>query len=229
MLDVLIVGAHPDDAEIGMGGAIASFVAQGLSVGILDVTDGEPTPRGTPERRAREAAEAARRLGVVWRRTLDIPNRYVQDTIGNRRKLAEVMREVRPRIVFGPYWEDAHPDHIAVSRLVDAARFYAKLTKTDMAGEPYYPPKVYYYFCNHWKLHPQPAFILDVSDTFETKMAALRAYESQLVEGRPDPEAIFETIRVRGRYWGHLLGVRYGEPFTTREPVGLRSLRDVVF
>lgn len=227
MLDILVIGAHPDDAEIGMGGAIACFVAEGLRVGILDVTNGEPTPHGTPERRAAEAAEAAKILGVV-RRTLDIPNRYVQDTVENRKKIAEVIREWRPDVIFAPYWEDAHPDHIAVSRLADAARFYAKLTKTDMAGEPFYPRKMLYYFCSHWRLHPDPAFILDVSDGFETKMAAVEAYRSQLVEGRPDPAAVFTGIRNRGRYWGQLIGVEYGEPFTSREKIGLRSLRDVV-
>lgn len=227
MLDILVIGAHPDDAEIGMGGAIACFVAEGLRVGILDVTNGEPTPHGTPERRAAEAAQAAEILGVV-RRTLDIPNRYVQDTVENRKKIAEVIREWRPQIIFAPYWEDAHPDHIAVSRLADAARFYAKLTKTDMAGEPFYPRRVFYYFCSHWRLHPDPAFILDVTAGFETKMAAVEAYRSQLVEGRPDPAAVFTGIRNRARYWGQLIGVEYGEPFTTREKIGLRSLRDVL-
>lgn len=228
MLDVLAVGAHPDDVEIGMGGAIACFVREGLKVGILDVTNGEPTPYGTPERRAEEAAKAAEILGVACRRTLTVPNRYVQDTIGNRKRIAEVFREWRPRTVFAPYWEDAHPDHIAVSRLVDAARFYAKLVKTDMAGEPFYPPKVLYYFCSHWRLHPKPSFILDVTPGFETKMAAVEAYTSQLVEGRPDPAAIFFGIRTRGRYWGQLIGAEYGEPFASREEIGLRSIRDLV-
>ena len=227
MLDVLAIGAHPDDVEIGMGGAIACFVAEGLKVGILDLTNGEPTPYGTPERRAAEAALAAQRLGVAVRETLDIPNRYVEDSVENRIKVAEVLRRLRPRILFAPYWEDAHPDHIAASRLVDAARFYAKLTKTDMKGEPFYPQKVFYYFCTHWRLHPKPSFILDVTAGFERKMAALEAYESQFVQGRPDPAAIFGGVRARAEYWGQLIGARYGEPFTCREEIGLRSLRDV--
>lgn len=230
MLDILVIGAHPDDAEIGMGGAIACFVAEGLRVGILDVTNGEPTPHGTPERRAAEAAEAAKILGVV-RRTLDIPNRYVQDTVENRKKIAEVIREWRPDVIFAPYWEDAHPDHIAVSRLADAARFYAKLTKTEMKGEPFYPNRIFYFFSNHLRgLHPKPAFILDVSAQMETKMAAVRCYYTQFEKGRPEGAgpAFYELVRSRNAYWGSLIGTQYGEPFTSREEIGLLGIRELV-
>ncbi len=138
---VLAIGAHPDDVEIGMGGTIAALVAAGHRVTILDLTNGEPTPMGSPERRRAESEEAARVLGVARRITLGLPNRYLEDTVENRTAVAEVIREVRPELLFIPYWVDAHPDHVAAERLSEAARFYAKLTKTEMRGEPFYPAR----------------------------------------------------------------------------------------
>src|ERR1700760_4723909 len=117
MLDILVIAPHPDDAELGMAGAILKFKKEGRRVGILDLTSGEPTPHGTPEIRKRETAAATAILGIDWRE--------------NRAKLAGVIRQQRPRWLFAPYWVDAHPDHIAATELVDAARFWSKLTKTD--------------------------------------------------------------------------------------------------
>jgi len=128
MAELLVIGAHPDDVEIGMGGAIATFVHEGHGITILDLTDGEPTPMGSPEARRAESEAAARTLGVGRRITLPLPNRYLMDTVENRIAVAEVVREVRPEVVFLPYGIDAHPDHIAAERLGEAARFYAKLT-----------------------------------------------------------------------------------------------------
>ncbi len=170
MLDVLAIGAHPDDVELGMGGAIGVFLAEGLKVGVLDLTNGEPTPFGSPEERAQEAAAAAQALGVTVRRTLPLTNRELADTVEARRMVAEVIREWRPRTLFVHYWDDAHPDHVAACRLCEAARFYAKLTKTDMRGEPFYPERMFYFFSNHLRgLHPKPAFIIDISDHMDSE------------------------------------------------------------
>jgi LmbE family N-acetylglucosaminyl deacetylase len=128
MKTIMCVGAHPDDVEMGMGGTVALLVDQGYDVLILDLTNGEPTPYGSPEIRKKESEEAAKVLGVK-RITLDLPNRYLEDTIENRKKIAAIIRDFRPKYIFAPYFEDAHPDHIAASKLVDASRFYAKLTK----------------------------------------------------------------------------------------------------
>ncbi len=140
MLDVLVIAPHPDDAELGMAGSILRFKDQGMRVGVLDLTSGEPTPHGTPEIRARETAAATKILQLDFRENLDLPNRSLEPTLQARRQLAEVFRRVRPAWLFAPYWVDAHPDHVAATQLVEAARFWSKLTKTEMAGEPFHPP-----------------------------------------------------------------------------------------
>lgn len=227
MLDVLAIGAHPDDVEIGLGGTLARLVSQGYAVGILDLTNGEPTPFGSvPERKA-ESEAAAKVLQVAKRITLDLPNRELQDTIEARRKVAEVLRVERPHTLFVHYWDDAHPDHVAASRLCDAARFYAKLTKTKMAGEPWLPKRTYYYFSIHLRLHPDPAFIMDITDQIEQKIESVRCYYTQFVKGRGET-GFFDGLRDKARYWGELIGTRYGEPFAVREKIGLSGLRELV-
>lgn len=224
---ILAVGAHPDDVEIGMGGTILALVAQGHAVMICDLTDGEPTPRGTPERRAAEAAAAARLLGVERRVTLPLPNRMLADTIENRKLLAGVIREVRPDRLFIPYWVDAHPDHVAACTLAEAARFFAKLTKTDIPGEPHLPPRVLHFFSTHYDLHVKPAFLFDISDHFDRKVAAVTSYASQFDLDQPDP-GIVRYLRTANTYWGSLIGRPYAEAFASREEVGLRSLDALV-
>jgi bacillithiol biosynthesis deacetylase BshB1 len=223
-LDVLVVAPHPDDAEISVGGTILKCKSLGLRVGVVELTNGEPTPRGTPERRAAETAAATRALGLDWRTNLGLPNRQLEATLTARRKLAEVFRLMRPRIILAPYWEDSHPDHVSASALCDAARFWAKLSRTDLAGGPFHPPKIYYYWSIHLRIHPQPAFVLDVTGHIEGKLAAVQCFESQL-----DPAAKFPTllddIRDRARFWGWAIHRAYGEPFASRETIGLDDLR----
>src|SRR5262245_61504706 len=122
-LDLLVVAPHPDDAEIGVGGTLLAAKARGLRTGVLDLTSGEPTPFGSLEMRAKETAAATDVLKLDWRDNLGLPNRSLEPTLAARRALAAAFRLTRPRIIFAPYWEDAHPDHIAASQLVDAARF----------------------------------------------------------------------------------------------------------
>ncbi len=229
MLDVLIIAPHPDDAELGMGGAILKFLAEGLRVGVLDLTDGEPTPHGSTEIRRRETAAASDSLGLEWRENLGLPNRRLEATLDARHQLAGVFRRTRPRWLFAPYWEDAHPDHLAATALVEAARFWSKLTKCDIPGEPHHPERVFHYFCVHLRLTPQPAFVLDISDQWEQKLAAIRCYESQFVTGRPtEPPTFVDQLRDEAAYWGKTIGRRYGEPFACREPLGLASMRELV-
>src|SRR3954453_16801676 len=118
-LDHLVIAPHPDDAELGMGGTIALLLAGGARVGVLDLTDGEPTPFGSPEIRARETAEATAALGLSWRGTLGLINRRRDAALGARAALAGALRQLRPRCLFAPSWEDVHPDHVAASRLID--------------------------------------------------------------------------------------------------------------
>ena len=230
MLDILVIAPHPDDAELGMGGTILKFVEEGQRVGVLDLTSGEPTPHGSEEIRARETAAATQILRIPWRDNLGLPNRSLEPTLENRARLAGVIRQQRPRWLFAPYWVDAHPDHVAATRLVEDARFWAKLTKTDLPGEPFHPQRIYNYFCAHLRLAPQPAFVMDISRYWQQKLAALECYESQFVTGRPaDPPTFLERLRDgSGAYWGSLIGTDYGEPFTCREPLGLSSMASVV-
>lgn len=229
MLDVLVVSPHPDDAELGMGGAILKFKAEGLTVGVLDLTNGEPTPLGTPEVRLRESDAATRILGLDWRENLGLTNRSLEATLTARAELAGVFRQTRPRWIFAPYWIDAHPDHVAATQLIEAARFWAKLTKTDMPGEPFYPERILYYYCVHLHIIPQPAFVLDISDYWDKKRAAIECYHSQFIAGKSqEPPTLLDRLSHLASTWGWSIGVRYGEAFTSREPVGLRSLRDLV-
>jgi bacillithiol biosynthesis deacetylase BshB1 len=228
-LDVLIIAPHPDDAELGMGGAIIKLLGEGQAVGILDLTDGEPTPFGSPEIRRRETAAATAVLGVPWRENLGLPNRQLTATLEARRKLAAVIRRTRPRWLFAPYWVDAHPDHVAATELVAAARFEAKLTKTDLSGQPHYPERIYHYFCVHLKLAPQPAFVLDISHHWEQKLASIQCYHSQFIEGRStEPPTFLDRLRDEAAYWGKTIGTRYGEPFASREPLGMASMHGLV-
>lgn len=229
MLDILVIAPHPDDAELGMGGTILKLKAEGLRVGVLDLTDGEPTPHGSPEVRQRETAAATKILGLDWRENLGLANRSLQPTLEARAQLAGVIRQQRPRWLFAPYWVDAHPDHVAATELVEAARFWAKLTKSDLPGEPHHPERIYNYFCVHLKLVPQPAFVLDISREWEKKLAAIRSYESQFIIGRPaEPPTFLDRLRDEAAYWGKTIGTKYGEPFACREPIGLGSLAGLI-
>lgn len=228
-LDYLVISAHPDDAELGVGGTILALKAQGFRVGILDLTSGEPTPHGSEEIRRDETAQASTVLGIDWRGNLGLANRALVADLDARKRLASQIRLLRPRILLAHYWEDAHPDHVAASALADAARFWAKLSKTDMPGEPHFPARILYYFSVHLRLHIQPSFVTDISPYLDRKMEALACYRSQFTQGKPPgTPTVLDEVRDVSRYWGWTIGTRYGEPFLTKEKVGLRSLGDLL-
>jgi bacillithiol biosynthesis deacetylase BshB1 len=227
-LDYLVIACHPDDAELCVGGAILSLKAQGARVGVLDLTDGEPTPHGTREIRQRECNAATEILGLDWRGNLGLPNRSLTADLDARKAVASVIRQLRPRVLISHSWEDAHPDHVAASALVDAARFWAKLSKTDMLGVPHYPAKILYFPSMHLRHHVKPAFILDVTAYHARKMQAIQCYHSQFIAGRPTTAPTFmDDIDARARYFGWLIGVQFGEPFLSREEVGVRDLQQL--
>lgn len=229
-LDVLVVSPHPDDAEISVGGTILKALKQGKRVGVVELTDGEPTPHGTPERRRAETSNATAVLGLTWRHQLDLPNRSLENDLAARRKLAGIFRFTRPRVILAPYWEDAHPDHVAASALVDAARFWSKLSRSDIPGEPYHPPRIYYFWSIHLRIHPKPAFVVDISDEMDQKMTAVECYVSQLIEGRsPEPPTLLDDIRDRARYWGWSIHCRYGEPFAAREEIRVQEIDSIIW
>lgn len=228
-LDVLVIAPHPDDAELGMGGGILRLLASGKTVGVLDLTNGEPTPHGSPEIRAAETEAATNLLGLSWRDNLGLPNRSVEATLEARKKLAGVIRLTCPTWLFSPFWTDAHPDHVAATQLVEAARFWAKLSNTDMPGEPFHPQRIYNYYCVHLKMHATPAFVLDISEYWEQKLESIRCYHSQFIKGREQLDPHFlDQLRDEASYWGRSIGVKYGEPFTSREPVGMSDFDSLI-
>ncbi|MCA9075356.1 MAG: bacillithiol biosynthesis deacetylase BshB1 [Planctomycetaceae bacterium] len=225
-LDVLVVAPHPDDAEISVGGTILQCKSLGMTVGVLELTNGEPTPHGTEQLRAEETAASTKVLELDWRHNLGLPNRSLENDLAARRELAGIFRFARPRIILAPYWEDAHPDHVAASALCDAARFWAKLSRSDLPGEPFHPPRIYYFWSIHLRIHPKPAFVVDISPHIDRKMEAVKCFASQVITGRStEHPTLLDDIKDRGRYWGWTIGTAYAEPFASREEIGLSDLR----
>jgi len=222
LFDAVCIGAHPDDVEIGMGATVAKMTAAGKRIAIVDLTNGEPTPHGSIEIRAAESQRAAQILGVEVRRTLSQRNRYLFDTVEARTELAEVLRELRPRMLFIPYPTDAHPDHIAASQIALAARFYSKFTKTEMSGEPFYPLRVFRYMAVHMRIAAEPSFIVECAEYLPQKLEALAAYESQFTVNTANA-GIVESMRVHAAMWGGMANVAAGEPFFSLEPIAVSS------
>jgi bacillithiol biosynthesis deacetylase BshB1 len=220
---VMVIAPHQDDAEIGMGGTIAALRRECARIVIVDLSDGEPTPHGSSEIRARETKAASQILKVDERELLGLRNREIMDSVESRNKLAACIRKYRPTIIFGPHWDDVHPDHVQASALVDAARFYAKFVKTDLPYEPWHAPTQFYFFSTHMKVRVEPSFVYDISQTLEAKMAAIRAFESQFVVNAKNSEKLTE-IETEARYWGHQIGVEAGEPFVSRENIRVEGV-----
>jgi LmbE family N-acetylglucosaminyl deacetylase len=241
MARILVIAPHPDDAEIGMGGTIALLADQGHDVLILDLTDGCPTPVGDRPTRLREADDALHALASprVSRLMLDLPNRRVTHTLEARHKVAWVIRAHRAQVLFLPHPEDAHPDHLAGTRIAEDARFDAKLTGLELPppaqgpgptprppltpGPPIYPRWVFYYYCSHLKRVPDPTFIMDTSATQERKRRSLAAYRSQF-ELNPANAGLLARLDAQDAYFGSRIGTPAGEPFWCREPLGLSGL-----
>jgi bacillithiol biosynthesis deacetylase BshB1 len=225
MSSIVVVGPHPDDQELGMGGAIARLAKQGHAVHLIDMTNGEPTPFGSVEIRAREAAEAAQVLGVS-RSLLGLKNREVVHDIASRHKLAALYRVHRPNVIFVPFPIDAHPDHVAVTRIAEDARFDAKLSKTDIPGDPWYPKRIIYYFCTHLRMSFQPTFCIDISAEIDQKLESIARYKSQFTSNAAgDVPAQVKTLN---GYFGTRIATAYAEPFFTHEVLGLSGLSELV-
>src|SRR2546423_2974611 len=212
MASILVIGPHPDDEELGMGGSIIRLVSQGHRVHIVDMTNGEPTPFGSVETRARESAAAAKVMGVE-RTLLGLKNREVVHDIQSRHKLAAVVRIHRPDWMFVPYLIDAHPDHVAVTKIAEDARFDAKLSKSTIAGEPWYPKRIIYYFCTHLRMNFVPTFCIDVTAQMDQKLKAVACYESQF-KSNAAGEVAGVVGALDGFFWGGT-GAAYAEPLFT--------------
>jgi bacillithiol biosynthesis deacetylase BshB1 len=234
-LDVLAVGAHPDDVEIACGGTLAKLVRQGHRVGIVDLTDGEPTPRSPgPDVRLAEAHAAARALGIEHRVTLDLPNRRLFDTFEARVLVANEIRRHRPKLVIGLEGKtpQASPDHWQAMQITDAAVFYARLTKWDheFSGLPPHSVSWQLYATlarpDQWLPNQPAGIIVDISDTLEQKVAAVRCYETQFP---PEKAHVFEQITTGARFLGLMAGIDAGELLLATRPRATRDLmRDLV-
>ena len=226
MLKILAISPHPDDVELGMGGSILKFTNVGHQVIIVDLSDGESASQGNSETRKKESIKSSRILGIEERITLDFPNNYLRNEIESREELTKIIRNIRPDILFAPYWVDPDPDHIAVSKLCDAARFLGKVTNTEIKGKPFYVNKVYYYSASRSKQHFSPSFIIDINKEMGMKIEAIKAYLSQFGHS-PENNQIFELVSNNNRYWGSLIGTKFGEAFITREEIGLRDIEAI--
>jgi len=234
-LDVIAVGAHPDDVEIACGGTLARLAQQGYHVGIVDLTDGEPTPlTNDPAERLEEARQAAETLGVEVRVTLDLPNRRVFDTFEARVKLATEFRKYRPRLVLGLGEKTplASPDHWQAMQITDASVFYARLTKWDEHFDGLPPhiiaAQLYYTLAFHATESMSGAgeMLVDISDTLETKLTAVRCYASQFP---PEKQSIFERIASSAQRLGPTAGFPAAELFCSTRPLGTQDLMAAVF
>lgn len=229
-LDLLAIAAHPDDVELTCGGTLIKMAEHGYKTGILDLTAGEMGTRGTPEIRAREAAAAARILGVKARENLGIPDSDVQTSRTNQLALAGRIRELRPHTVILPYWEARHPDHYNASLLGYEACFLAGLKQLSLEGQPFRPFKILYATAY---ASVRPSFVVDVTGQFERRRRAILAYASQFRPSKRSlksrvPLAIDrleEEMNSLARHYGQMIGVRYAEPFLVKE---MMQVEDVV-
>lgn len=227
-LDVLVFAAHPDDAELSMGGTIAKLSKSGLKVGIIDFTRGELGTRGSAEIRQKEAFQAAILLKAALRENLDIPDGNIQENQENTTKVVMCIRKFKPKVVFAPYFNDRHPDHFDVSHIVKRAVFSSGLAKVktfdkEKSQDAYRPSKIYYYMQTYTF---QPSFIIDISNCFEDKMKAVKAYSSQFYDPKSvEPEtfisqpSFLKFVESRNQVYGFKIGKSYGEPFFCEEEI----------
>lgn len=228
--DYLVFAAHPDDAELAMGGTIAKLIKQGSRVGIIDLSRGETGTRGTVESRKEEADNASKILGISYRENLALPDGGLQPSPDFISRIVEKIREYKPSVIFAPYHNDRHPDHTGVSIMVKQAMFYTGLEKYETFSngkkqERFRPHKLFYFMQTY---EFDPTFIVDISGTFEAKMNSLRAYGTQFFN--PDvkgPETFISKmnftkyIEARARVFGFHIGKDYGEPFFSEEKIEL--------
>jgi bacillithiol biosynthesis deacetylase BshB1 len=220
MLDLLAIAAHPDDVEQTCGGTLLRMAEAGYRTGIVDLTAGDMGTRGSPEIRVAESADAAKILKVSHRENLHFPDARLENSMAGRMTLAQRVRELRPRTVILPYWEGRHPDHYRTAEMGYEACFLAGLRKIDPYTEPHRPYKIVY---SSLYANVVPSFVVDVTQQFDRRMESLLAYRSQygeVAEGAtlfPDEQEIRDRLSATARFYGNLIGVKYGEPFLVKE------------
>ncbi len=228
-LDALIFAAHPDDAELGVGGTIKNLTKNNFSVGIIDFTKGEMGTRGTIADRQTEAANSGKILGISYRDNFNLPDGKLKVNETSIALAIDKIREYKPTVIFAPYFNDRHPDHIAVSKIIKQAYFFSgvknyKNTTDNIELTSFRPDKLLYYFQAYTF---EPNVIIDISDFFMDKMEAIKAFSSQFYNPKSsEPETFIskpdflEFIEARAKFFGSQIGVKYGEPFFTEEKIG---------
>ena len=226
-LDVLAIAAHPDDVEQTCGGTLLKMSEAGYRTGILDLTAGDMGSRGTPDLRIEESNKAAKCLQVGWRQNLRMPDARLENTIGARMTLAGVIRRIRPRSVILPYWTGRHPDHYRTSELGYEASFLAGLKKLEEDVPPHRPFKILY---ASLYANVTPSFVVDISKQFDRRMEALFAYTSQYGDSEtaaglfPSHKEVEERLAAIARFYGNLIGVKYGEPYVVKEAIEIDDI-----
>ena len=226
-LDILAIAAHPDDVEQTCGGTLIRMAEAGYRTGVLDLTAGDMGTRGTPEQRVIESEAAGKHMLLSWRGNQYMPDARLENTLTARMTLAVKIRELRPRVVILPYWEGRHPDHYTASKLGYEACFLAGLKKLEEYSEPHRPFKIIY---SSVYANVPPSFVVDISAQFERRMAALLSYTSQYgatEEGAtlfPQEEEIRDRLGAIARFYGNLIGARYGEPFVVKEAMRVEDI-----
>lgn len=232
-MDVLAIGAHPDDCELFMGGTLAKLSDLGYQVAIADLSRGERASRGTPETRRQETERASEILGLARRISLDLGDTQIGLNPDHRTDVIRLLRAERPSLIFTHSADERHPDHDRAHRLVREAFFLAHVAGVETGQEPFEPSALIEFLGDNLGVHPTPSFVVAINETFSRKMDALRAYKSQFYNPEfigPDTwhssKGYFEQIEARARYWGSLIGENFGEAFryqgalAVRDPVG---------
>lgn len=230
-LDLLAIAPHPDDVELTCGGTLLKAADQGYKTGILDLTAGEMGTRGTPETRLKEAAKAAKILRVAHRENLRLPDAHLEVTNETKRAVAQRIRALQPHTVILPYWEGRHPDHYTAARLAYEGCFLAGLKQMPIEGEPFRPFKILYSTVYYRQV--RPTFVVDITPYFERRYRAILAYHSQFRPRAKDKRSkvdipldrLHQEVNLIARYYGHLAGVEYAEPFLVKE---VMQVEDVV-
>jgi bacillithiol biosynthesis deacetylase BshB1 len=230
-VDLLAIGPHPDDVELTCGGTLLKMIDAGYSVGILDLTQGEMGTRGTPGLRAEEAEAARVVLGATFRANLNLGDSQLTASIENRMKLAQAIRDARPRTVILPYWAGRHPDHYTAATLGHEACFAAGLKKADLNGEPHRPHKILYSTL-YWDV--PPSFTVDITPYVGRKLEAVHCFQSQfngdmseVVKVYPAWARLVDRIQTQCRFYGHQMGVEYAEPYVVKEVVAVDDVVDM--
>ena len=220
MIDVLAIAAHPDDVEQTCGGTLLKMAEAGYKTGIIDLSAGDMGTRGTPEQRVAESEKAGEILRVSHRENLHFPDARLENSMAGRMTLAYKIRVLRPRTVILHYWTGRHPDHYRASEIGYEACFLAGLKKIDQYTEPHRPYKIIY---SSVYANVTPSFVVDVTRHFDRRMDSLLAYRSQygpVEEGSdlfPDEAEVRDRLASTARFYGNLIGVKYGEPYAVKE------------